>query len=142
MRVFQAAREQILFAGAMKRQQVRVTLLSTGCFCALIPCPGAIGVALAVTLAISINQQIHLAGKTRERCHHRAAAVFYNQLRDENRIAEIRKRIVEALARVYAAQRIEIGLGVFANEHGARAIKRRDGGGADEGDRRLPPLQR
>ena len=104
MRVVEAAREQIAFAGGVQREQVRISL-------ARIPCPCA-----AVNLAV--HEQIHLARKSRERRHHGAAGVILDdELRDKDRISKIGKRIIEALPRVHAAQRIEIGFRVFADEH-------------------------
>lgn len=98
MRVVEAAREEILFAGAMQLQEARVTF-------ARIPCSG-------------IGEQVHFAGNARERRHHRAAGVvFDDELRDENRIREIRERVVEALARVHRAKSVEIGFSVSADAH-------------------------
>jgi len=98
VRVVEAAREEILLAGAMQLEQSRVTFARVPCF--------------------GIGEQVHFAGNARERRHHRAAGVvFDDELRDENRICEIRERVVEALARVHAAQSVKIGFGVGADEH-------------------------
>jgi len=97
MRVVETARQQVAFARRMQREQARVTF-------ARLPFRG-------------IGEHVHLAREAREGRHHRAASViFHDELRDENRVGEIWKRVAEALSRVYAAQRVKIRFGVFADE--------------------------
>jgi hypothetical protein len=116
VRVFEAAREQILLGGAMQREQASVAfarLLFGRIFLRRLPFP------VAVLRARSrVHQQIQLAGEPRERSHgHRAGVVFDNKLRNEERVIEIRERVIEALARVDAAQRVQISRRVFTDEH-------------------------
>jgi len=140
VRVVEAAREEIEFAGAMKGEEPFVTMArntrrgkprrrnsggkpphSTWAFAIL----GSIRQALCGTLCagrvFAIHQQIHLAGEARERGHHGAAVVIFDdEFRNENRIGEIGERIVEALRRVHAAERVEVGGCVFADVQGWR----------------------
>jgi len=99
VRIVQTARDEIAFADAVQREQPRVTF-------ARIPFPRR-------------NQQIHFASQPRQRSHHRSPrAVFHHQLRNKQRVRKIRERVVESLLRVHAPQCVEIGVSVFANEHG------------------------
>ena len=96
MRVIEAAREKIAAPGFVQREQARV--------------------AFARRAGVGIGEQVHLAGDTRERCADGAAGVIVNdELRDEDRIGEIGERVVEALARVDATERVEVIGGVGAN---------------------------
>lgn len=109
MGVVESAREKIAFAGAMERNQMRVTFTRPRLAGAAIPFPFEI---------LAIHEQVHFAREARKRRHYGAAAVILdNQLRDENWIGEVRERVVESLAGVHAAQGVEIGVGVFADEH-------------------------
>ena len=97
MRVVEPTRKQISFAGRVQCEQTRVTL--------------------ARRRRRRIGEQIHLARKPRKRRHHGLARVILNdQLRDENRVGQVRKCVVEALPRVHAPQRVKIGFVVFAYE--------------------------
>ena len=98
MRIVQTARDEIAFADAVQREQPRVTF-------ARIPFPRR-------------NQQIHFASQPSQRSHHRAPrAIFHHELRNKQRIREVRERVAESLLRVHAPQRVEISVSVFANEH-------------------------
>ncbi len=103
MRVVEAARDKVAFAGAIELGEPRITL-------ARLPFPG-------------IGEQVHLARQAGERSHHGAARIFDDEFRNEIRVGEVRKRVVEALARVHAAQRVEVGFGVGANVHGVKRSK-------------------
>ena len=114
MRVVEAAREEVAFAGAVQREKLSVTLTRIRFVGTAIPCPAPAGIVSIV----AIDQQIHLAREPRERGHHGAAVVVLDQeLRNEDRVGEVREGVVEALACVHAAQRVEIGFGVFADQH-------------------------
>ena len=96
MRVVEAAREEIAFAGAVQREQAREAVARGAC--------------------VGIGEQIHLAGEARERSHHGAAGViFQDELRDKDGVAQIREGVVEALSGVHAAKSGEIGFRVFAD---------------------------
>ena len=98
MGVVEAARLQIACACVVQCEEARVTL--------------------AGRAGVGVGDEVHLAGDARERCADGAAGGIVNdELRDENRIAEIGERVIEALARVDAAEGVEIGLGVGANVH-------------------------
>ena len=103
MRVIEAAREKIVAAGFVQRDETRV--------------------AFARRAGVGIGEQLHFAGDTRERrADGLRAVIFHDQLRDENWIGEIGERVVEALARVDAAERVEIGGGVGADAHAVRDL--------------------
>jgi hypothetical protein len=96
--IIEAAREKIAAPGFVQREQARV--------------------AFARRAGVGIGEQVHLAGDTRERCADGAAGVIVNdELRDEDRIGEIGEGAIEALARVDATERVEIGGGICANVH-------------------------
>jgi hypothetical protein len=100
VRVVEAAREQVAFAGGVQREELRQAF-------ARIPFS-----ALA-----AVHEQIHFAGEARERGHRDAAGVvFDDEFRNENRVGEIWERVIEALACVHAAERVEVGGSVFADE--------------------------
>lgn len=154
MRVVEAAREEIEFASAMQRQELRPAFArlvwARALFRVVIPSEGLRLARRGICFffagrktnsrslgpirkirgwprddnigecgggAFPVNEQVHLAGKPRERRHYGAAVVIFDdELRNENRIGQVRERVVEALGRVHAAQRVEIGFGVFADE--------------------------
>jgi hypothetical protein len=98
--VVEAAGEEIAFAGGVQGEKLAPAL-------ARIPFS-----------AFAIDQQIDLAREACERGYDGAVGiVFDDELRDEDRVGEIRKRIVEALGGVHGAEGGEIGFGVGANEH-------------------------
>lgn len=71
----------------------------------------------------SIHEQIHLARQSRQRRHcHASGIIFQHQLRNKNRVSQIRKWIVESLTRVRAAQRIEVGVSVLTYKHDYRVV--------------------
>lgn len=97
MCVVEPARAKVALACLMQSKKLRVAV-------AWLPCP-------------RIDEQIHFAREPCERCHREAAAViFENQLRNENRVLDIREGVVESLSRVDAPQFIEIRFFVFANK--------------------------
>ncbi len=115
--VFESARQKALFAGAMQRQEIRESLASTVIPERLIvePRQRASSLPRRLVSAFAIHQQIHLASEPRERCHHRAsAAILDDELRDEERIGEVRERVSETLRGMHSAQGVEIGFCVFA----------------------------
>lgn len=98
MSVVEAAGKQVLLAGRVQGEQAGESV-------ARLPCRG-------------IGEQVDLAGEARERGHDRSRGViFENELRDEDGIGEVGKRVIKSLGRVDAAEGIEIGFGIFANEH-------------------------
>lgn len=98
MRVVQAAREKIALPCCMKRDEAAVSFARRS--------RGRIG------------EHVHFAGKPRERRHHCAAhIVFHNELRNENRIGDVRERVVETLQRVKSAEPVEISFRVGADKH-------------------------
>ena len=98
VRIVEATRQKIARAGVVERDEARV--------------------AFARQAGAGVGEKIHFTGKTRERGHYRAArVVFDDELRDENRIGEIGKRVVEALPRVELAENVEVGGGVGADAH-------------------------
>ena len=85
MRVVEAACEKVALAGVVQREQAGEAVARLPCF--------------------GIGEQVHLAGETCERGHHRTPAfVFHDELRNEDGIGQVRERIVEALLRVHAVQ--------------------------------------
>jgi len=172
VRVVEAAREEIAFAGAMKGEELRpaiageprrrhrfraVILSGVPRGLALVRTDGRAGRSRRISLPIwrgrteegffdcatgrpfgtandspvaplrmtnsnfAVDEQVHLAGEARERGHHGAAVVIFDdKLRNENRVGEIRERVVEALRRVHAAERVEVGFSVFADVQGNR----------------------
>lgn len=109
--VVESAREKIAFASGVQREQAGVTFARPGPVGALLPFS-------RIAILVAIDEQIHLARESRERRHgHAARVILHDQLRNEDRIGEVGERVTEALARVHAAQRVEIGFRVFANEH-------------------------
>lgn len=101
MRVVEATSQKVAFALGVESEKASETV-------ARLPCSG-------------IGEQIHFAGKACERRHYSVAGIVDDDLRNEDRIVEIRKRIVEALRRVHAAKGIKVGFGVGANKHKAVA---------------------
>jgi hypothetical protein len=98
VRVVEAARAQILLAGKVELQHS--------------------GEALAGASGIRVREHIDFAREPCECSHHGAAIViFHNQLGDENRVRNVRERVVESLACVHAPQRVQIGIGVGADTH-------------------------
>lgn len=105
MHVLKASREKIAFARSMKREQTQVAFAG-------VPCPRK-------TRLFAIHEQIHLARESRERGHRDAAvAILDDQLGYEDRVREIGERVLEALTRMHPAERVEIAVDVFADEHG------------------------
>ena len=93
-----------LFAGFMQREQLRVSFSRIPCCRGFFPIP--------------IHQQIHLARQARQGRHQNfAGVIFQDQFRDEDRIAQIRKRVVESLARVGAAKRFKVSASRGTNQH-------------------------
>ena len=75
-------------------------------------------VSLARIAGFGVNEHVDLASQACERSHYwLAAIVFQDQFGDENRVRDIRKRVVVSLACVHAAQRIKISLGVSTDWH-------------------------
>ena len=104
MGIVETTRKKIALAFTMERQKMRVTF-------ARIPRPFR-------SAFVTIYEEIHFARQSRERRHHRATVVvFDDEFRNKDRVREIRERVVEALARMHAAQRVEISGRVFADEH-------------------------
>ena len=98
MCVVESASEKVALAGVVQCEQSLEAVARLGC--------------------LGIGEQVHFAGEPRERGHHGAAPfVFHHELRNEDGIGYVRERIVEGLLRVHAAQGVQIGFFVLANEH-------------------------
>lgn len=96
MRILQPARQQVLFTCRVKRQHLSIALSSAA--------QGSIVRQTSVPdvrVAATVHQQIHFARQSRQRRHsHAPRIIFQHQLRNKNRIAQIRKWIVECLPRM------------------------------------------
>ena len=136
MSILEAAGKKVAFDRAVECKNLRKTF-ARGRFGETIPSPSRFSFT-------AVYEQIHLAREARERRHYRATAVIlYDELGNENRIREIRKWIIKALAGVHATERGEIGVGVFADEHGfewrGSSIKTH---GSEAADECVPRLRR
>ncbi len=130
MRIIQSSRQQILFASCMQRKHLRVAFpaiarssapaQSAGCRMCLRP---RLRNTFPVLSRASTDEQIHLARQSRQRRQrHAPGVIFQHQFRNKNRIAQIRKRIVESLTRMNLSERIQVTFRVFADSHGCSTL--------------------
>lgn len=109
VRVFKASREQVALTRPLEGNKLRQASTRMGILGGAIPCPRF--------RLRTVNQQIDLTCESRQGRHYHIAVVLDDELRDEDRVIEIRKTVVETLARVHATQRIQVGGRVFADSH-------------------------
>src|SRR5690349_16424249 len=101
MSVVQTTRLEIAFSGYVQRSNSRITVARRPCR--------------------RISEQVHFARQTRKRGRYNSARfVFNHQLRDKNRVVDIRKGIVKSLARVHLLQRLQVARTILPHKHRER----------------------
>ncbi len=99
-----------------------------------------------VLSSAAVHQQVHLARQSRQRRHrHAPGIIFQYQPRNKNRVAQIRKWIVESLTRMNPPESIQVIFRIFADSHGCpilpSSLRTLDVATKDEPSRRPRPPQ-